>query len=39
MVEYLDIRFTEIGPDYMRATMPADKRTCSRMGCCTAAPR
>ena len=27
MVEYLDIRFTEIGPDYMRATMPADKRT------------
>jgi 1,4-dihydroxy-2-naphthoyl-CoA hydrolase len=27
MVEYLDIRFTEIGPDYIRATMPADKRT------------
>ena len=27
MVEYLDIRFTEIGPDYLRATMPADKRT------------
>ena len=24
MVEYLDIRFTEIGPDYIRATMPAD---------------
>lgn len=27
MVEYLDIRFAEIGPDYLRATMPADKRT------------
>ena len=27
MVEYLDIRFTEIGPDYIRATMPADRRT------------
>jgi len=27
MVGYLDIRFTEIGPDYIRATMPADKRT------------
>ncbi len=27
MVEYLDIRFTEIGPDYIRASMPADKRT------------
>ena len=27
MVEYLDIRFTEIGPDYLRATMPADRRT------------
>jgi 1,4-dihydroxy-2-naphthoyl-CoA hydrolase len=27
MVEHLDIRFTEIGPDYMRATMPVDKRT------------
>jgi 1,4-dihydroxy-2-naphthoyl-CoA hydrolase len=27
MVEYLDIRFTEIGPDYIRATMPVDKRT------------
>ena len=27
MVEYLDIRFSEIGPDYLRATMPADKRT------------
>jgi 1,4-dihydroxy-2-naphthoyl-CoA hydrolase len=27
MVDYLDIRFSEIGPDYLRATMPADKRT------------
>ena len=27
MIEYLDIHFTEIGPDYLRATMPADKRT------------
>ena len=27
MIEYLDIRFSEIGPDYIRATMPADKRT------------
>jgi 1,4-dihydroxy-2-naphthoyl-CoA hydrolase len=27
MVEYLDIRFSEIGPDYLRATMPVDKRT------------
>jgi len=27
MVEYLDIRFSEIGPDYIRATMPADQRT------------
>ena len=24
MIELLDIRFTEIGPDYLRATMPAD---------------
>jgi 1,4-dihydroxy-2-naphthoyl-CoA hydrolase len=27
MVEYVDIRFTEIGPDYVRATMPVDSRT------------
>jgi len=27
MVEHLDIRFSEIGPDYIRATMPADART------------
>jgi 1,4-dihydroxy-2-naphthoyl-CoA hydrolase len=27
MVEYVDIRFSEIGPDYLRATMPVDHRT------------
>jgi 1,4-dihydroxy-2-naphthoyl-CoA hydrolase len=27
MVEHLDIRFTEVGPDYLRATMPVDHRT------------
>jgi len=27
MVELLDIRFTEIGPDYLRASMPVDART------------
>jgi len=27
MQEHLDIRFTEIGPDYVRATMPVDSRT------------
>lgn len=27
MAEHLDIRFTEIGPDYLRATMPVDRRT------------
>lgn len=27
MAEHLDIRFTEIGPDYLRATMPVDSRT------------
>jgi 1,4-dihydroxy-2-naphthoyl-CoA hydrolase len=27
MVEYVDIRFSEIGPDYLRATMPVDRRT------------
>ena len=25
--EHVDIRFTEIGPDYVRATMPVDLRT------------
>jgi 1,4-dihydroxy-2-naphthoyl-CoA hydrolase len=32
MVEHLDIRFTEIGPDYIRATMPADARTWQPFG-------
>jgi 1,4-dihydroxy-2-naphthoyl-CoA hydrolase len=27
MMDYLDIRFAEIGPDYLRATMPVDRRT------------
>ncbi len=27
MVDHLGIRFTEIGPDYLRATMPVDART------------
>ena len=27
MVELLDIHFTEIGPDYLRASMPVDART------------
>jgi 1,4-dihydroxy-2-naphthoyl-CoA hydrolase len=32
MVEYLDIRFTEIGPDYLSATMPVDHRTWQPFG-------
>jgi len=32
MVEHLDIRFAEIGPDYLRATMPADHRTFQPFG-------
>jgi 1,4-dihydroxy-2-naphthoyl-CoA hydrolase len=32
MVGHLDIRFTEIGPDYIRATMPADARTWQPFG-------
>ena len=32
MVEYLDIRFSEIGPDYVRATMPVDHRTWQPFG-------
>src|SRR5215510_1996640 len=32
MVEYVDIRFTEIGPDYLRASMPVDHRTLQTMG-------
>ena len=32
MVEHLDIRFTEFGADYLRATMPVDHRTVQTMG-------
>ena len=32
MTEWLDIRFTEIGPDYLRATMPVDHRTVQPFG-------
>jgi uncharacterized domain 1 len=32
LVEHLDIRFTEIGPDYLRASMPVDHRTHQTMG-------
>lgn len=32
MVEHIDIRFTEIGPDYLRASMPVDHRTMQTMG-------
>ena len=32
MVEHLDINLTEIGPDYLRATMPVDRRTVQTMG-------
>jgi 1,4-dihydroxy-2-naphthoyl-CoA hydrolase len=32
MVEILDIRFSEIGPDYLRATMPVDARTWQPFG-------
>lgn len=32
MVEYVDIRFTEIGPDYIRASMPVDHRTWQPFG-------
>jgi 1,4-dihydroxy-2-naphthoyl-CoA hydrolase len=32
MVELLDIRFTEIGPDYIRASMPVDRRTTQPYG-------
>jgi 1,4-dihydroxy-2-naphthoyl-CoA hydrolase len=31
MTEHLGIVFTEVGPDYMRATMPVDERTCQPM--------
>lgn len=32
MVEHLGITFTEIGPDYLKATMPVDHRTKQPMG-------
>jgi 1,4-dihydroxy-2-naphthoyl-CoA hydrolase len=32
LVEHLDIRFTELGADYLRATMPVDHRTHQTMG-------
>ncbi|MEM6641661.1 MAG: hotdog fold thioesterase [Bacteroidota bacterium] len=32
MVEHLGIRFTEIGPDYLVATMPVDERTKQPLG-------
>jgi 1,4-dihydroxy-2-naphthoyl-CoA hydrolase len=32
MHEHLDIRFTEIGPDYLRGTMPVDSRTVQPFG-------
>jgi 1,4-dihydroxy-2-naphthoyl-CoA hydrolase len=32
LVEHLGIRFTEVGPDYLRATMPVDDRTRQIMG-------
>ena len=32
MVEQLGIRFIEVGPDFLRATMPVDHRTQQAMG-------
>src|SRR5712672_254789 len=32
IVEYLDISLTEMGADYLRATMPVDHRTHQTMG-------
>jgi len=32
LVEHLGIRFTEVGPDFLRATMPVDHRTQQIMG-------
>ncbi len=32
MVEHLDIQFTEIGPDYLRGSMPVDHRTNQPIG-------
>ena len=32
LVDHLEIKFTEVGPDYLRATMPVDNRTRQIMG-------
>lgn len=32
MVEHVDLRFTEIGPDFLRATLPVDARTTQPFG-------
>lgn len=32
MVTHLGIVFTEIGPDYMKAVMPVDEKTCQPFG-------
>jgi len=32
LVDHLDIRFTEVGPDYLKATMPVDDRHRQIMG-------
>ena len=32
MVEHLDIRFTDLGPDYLSASMPVDHRTNQPIG-------
>jgi 1,4-dihydroxy-2-naphthoyl-CoA hydrolase len=32
MVEHLDLRFTEIGADFLRATLPVDSRTTQPFG-------
>ena len=32
MCEFLDLKVTEIGPDYIVATMPVNERTCQHMG-------
>lgn len=32
LVSHADIRFTEVGPDFLRATMPVDRRTIQPAG-------
>jgi 1,4-dihydroxy-2-naphthoyl-CoA hydrolase len=32
MVEHLDLRFSEIGPDFLRGTLPVDSRTTQPFG-------